>query len=42
MVRVLVTITPLMYRQAIALSIQRQRPGLDVRVAAAQVTEGGW
>jgi hypothetical protein len=40
MVRVLVTITPRMYRQPIALSIQRQRSGLDVRVAAPEVTDG--
>ena len=31
--RVLITVNPRMYRQAMALSIQRQRPGLDVRVA---------
>ena len=38
--RVLVTVTPRMYRQAIALSIQRQRPGLDVRTASPEATEG--
>ena len=31
--RVLITIYPRMYRQAMALSIQRHRPGLDVRIA---------
>jgi hypothetical protein len=35
MMCVLVTVTPRMYRQAIALSIQRQRPGLDVNRATA-------
>jgi hypothetical protein len=39
MVRVLVTVTPRMYRQAIALSIQRQRTGLEVRVASPEATE---
>jgi|SRR5215212_3422649 len=39
MIRVLVTVTPQMYRQAIALSVQRQRPGLDVRVASPEATE---
>jgi hypothetical protein len=34
--RALITVTPQMYRQAIALSIQRHRPGLEVRVAAPQ------
>ena len=29
-----------MYRQAIALSIRRQRPGCDVKVAAPEDTEG--
>ena len=40
MMRVLVTITPQMYRQAVALPIQRQRPGLDVRVASPEATQG--
>jgi hypothetical protein len=40
MMRVLVTVTPRMYRQAIPLSIQRQRSGLDVRVASPQAAEG--
>ena len=39
MARVLVTVTPQMYRQAIALSIQRRRPGLEVRVASPEATE---
>jgi hypothetical protein len=38
--RVLVTVRPRMYRQASALSIQRQRPGLDVRVASPEAAEG--
>jgi hypothetical protein len=38
MIRVLVTVNPRMYRQAMALSIRRQRPGLDVRVARPEDT----
>jgi hypothetical protein len=40
MMRVLVTVTPRMYRQAIALSIQRQRTGLEVRTASPEAAEG--
>jgi len=40
MVRVLVTLSPRMYRQAVALSIQRGRPSLvDVRIAAPEAME---
>jgi hypothetical protein len=40
MIRVLVTLSPLMYRQAIALSIHRNRPGLvDVRIASPEAME---
>ena len=40
MIRVLVTLSPRMYRQAIALSIQRGRPGLvDVRIAPPEALE---
>ena len=39
MVRVLVSVTPRMYRQAIALSIHRQRPGLEVRIASPEAIE---
>ena len=40
MTRVLVTLSPLMYRQAVALSIQRGRPGLvDVRIAPPEAME---
>src|SRR5215208_3149596 len=40
MIRVLVTLSPQMYRQAIALSIQRGRPGLvDVRLAPPEAAE---
>ena len=39
MMRVLVTVTPRMYRQAIAFCIHRQRPGLDVRIASPETTE---
>jgi hypothetical protein len=38
-VRVLVTITPLMYREAIASSLQRGRPDYEVRIAAPQDAE---
>jgi hypothetical protein len=33
-VRILVTITPRMYREAIALSLREHRPGYEVRIAA--------
>jgi hypothetical protein len=36
MMRVLVAITPQMYRQDIAFAIWRQRPGCEVRVAAPE------
>jgi hypothetical protein len=40
MIRVLVTLSPRMYRQAVALSVQRDRPGLvDVRVAPPEAAE---
>jgi hypothetical protein len=40
MIRVLVTLSPRMYRQAIALPIQRGRPGLvDVRLAPPEAAE---
>jgi hypothetical protein len=40
MIRVLVTLVPRMYRQAVALSIQRDRPGLvDVRLAPPEAAE---
>jgi hypothetical protein len=40
MVRVLVTLSPLMYRQAVALSVQLGRPGLvDVRLARPEALE---
>ena len=37
--RVLVTVSPRMYREAIALSIHRNRPGLDVRAAPPEEAE---
>jgi hypothetical protein len=37
--RVLVTVDPCMYRQAMALSIRHQRPGLDMRIASPEETE---
>jgi hypothetical protein len=40
MIRVLVTLSPRMYRQAVALSVQRNRPGLvDVRLAPPEAME---
>jgi hypothetical protein len=40
MIRVLVTLSPRMYRQAVALSIQRGRPSLvDVRLAPPEAAE---
>ena len=39
MTRVLVTVSPLMYREAIALAIHRNRPDLDVRLAPPDVAE---
>ena len=38
--RVLVTLSPRMYREAIALSIHRNRPGLDVRAAPPEDAAG--
>jgi hypothetical protein len=40
MIRVLVALSPRMYREAIALSIQSNRPGLDVRAAPPEQAEG--
>jgi hypothetical protein len=37
--RVLVTLSPRMYREAIALSIQRHRPGIEVMVASPEDAE---
>ncbi len=37
--RVLVTLSPRMYREAVALSIHRNRPGLDVRAAPPEEAE---
>jgi hypothetical protein len=37
--RVLVTLTPLMYREAIAHSLSQHRPALDLRIAAPEVAE---
>ena len=38
--RVLVTLSPRMYREAIALSVHRDRPHLDVRVAPPEAAAG--
>ena len=40
MTRVLVALSPRMYRQALALPIHRNRPGLDVRVASPEDATG--
>src|ERR687898_187090 len=37
--RVLVTLSPRMYREAIALSIQRHHPGLEVRLSPPEAAE---
>ena len=37
--RVLVTVSPKMYREAVATSIQRNRPGIEVRLAPPEDTE---
>ncbi len=39
MIRVLVAIAPRMYREAVALSIHRNRPGLDVRAVIPEEAE---
>ena len=40
MIRVLATLSPRMYREAVALSVQRNRPGLvDVRLAPPEAAE---
>jgi hypothetical protein len=36
MIRVLVALSPRMYRQVVALSIHRNRPGFDVRAATPE------
>jgi hypothetical protein len=38
-VRVLVTLTPLMYREAIAYSLARSRPAFEVRIASPERAE---
>jgi hypothetical protein len=38
--RVLVTLSPRMYRHAIALSVHRDRPGIDVRVSPPEAAAG--
>jgi hypothetical protein len=40
MTRVLVALSPRMYRQAVALSIHSNRPGLDVRAASPEAAAG--
>src|SRR5215212_10029810 len=37
--RVLVSISPRMYREAIALSIQRNRPGIEMRISPPEAAE---
>jgi hypothetical protein len=37
--RVLVVLTPLMYREAIAHSLSQHRPALEVKIAAPEVAE---
>jgi hypothetical protein len=40
MVRVLVTVEPRMYREALALAVQRHRPGAEVMLVPANVLDG--
>jgi len=40
MVRVLVTVEPRMYREAIALAVQSDRPGAEVLLVPADVLDG--
>jgi hypothetical protein len=37
--RVLVTVSPKMYREAVAFSIQRNRPSIEVRISPPEDTE---
>lgn len=37
--RILITVSPRMYREALALSVHRRRPGLEVRIASPAETE---
>ena len=39
MVRVLVTVEPRMYREAIALAVQRNRPNSEVMLLSEEVTQ---
>jgi hypothetical protein len=38
-VRVLVTVSPLMYREAIAISLRQRRPDFEVRIASPGAAE---
>ena len=40
MVRVLVTVEPRMYREAIALAVQRDRPNSEVKLVSEEVMDG--
>ena len=40
MVRVLVTVEPRMYREAIALAVQRNRPEAEVMLVSEEVMDG--
>src|SRR3712207_1072713 len=37
--RVLITLTPLMYREAVAKSLRQSRPGFEVRIAPPEAVE---
>jgi hypothetical protein len=37
--RVLITLTPSMYREAVASSVRQRRPGLEVRIAPPEAVE---
>jgi|SRR5919107_5727000 hypothetical protein len=42
MVRVLVTVEPRMYREAMALGLRRLRPEAEVMLVSEEVLEGHW
>jgi hypothetical protein len=37
--RILITVTPRMYRQALAISLHRRRPDFEVRIASPEAAE---
>ena len=37
--RVLITLSPLIYREAVAQSVRQRRPGFEVRIASPEAVE---